>query len=281
MKNRVFAMLFLSAAFALALFAQAPTAGSNAQPSAQNNGGTICKEPLEPASNEGFWDEGEEPNLGNLIGHGFYRKNDVQKQTSPIKTCLDELSATAASQTKAIKDADLKAQQIVALASAKSNEADQHAIDAGNRAQAAQQAATQASARIATVEQLVGTAGQYQGGTETEIQFRPGQSVLSKSAKDALDQLAEPLKDRGNYVIEVRGFSTGQGQAAIADSRKMADSVAHYLILNHQIPVHRIYVLGMGNTPTAARDGSTGKKRGGARVEISLLKNDLTGTEQH
>ena len=206
MKNRVFAMLFLSATFALALFAQAPTAGSNAQPSAQNVD-SICKEPLEPASHEGFWDEGEEPNLGNLIGHGFYRKNDVQKQTTPIKTCLDELSATATSQTKAIKDADLKAQQIVALASAKSNEADQHAIDAGNRAQAAQQAATQASARIATVEQLVGTAGQYQGGTETEIQFRPGQSVLSKSAKDALDQLAGPLKDRGNYVIEVRGFS--------------------------------------------------------------------------
>ena len=280
MKNRIFAMLFLSAALALPLFAQAPTAGSGAQPSAKNVD-TICTDPLQPASHEGFSAQGEEPNLGNLTAHGFYRKNDVQKQISPIKTCLDELSAAAASQTTAIKDADLKAQQIVALASAKSNEADQHAIDAGNRAQAAQQAATQASTRIATVEQLVGATGQYQGGTETEIQFRPGQSVLSKSAKDALDQLAEPLKDRGNYVIEVRGFSPSHGQAAIADSRKMADSVAHYLILTHQIPVHRIYVLGMGNTPIAAKDGSTGKQKGGARVEISLLTNDLTGPEQH
>ena len=93
MKNRVFAMLFLSAALALPLFAQAPTAGSGAQPSAKNVD-TICKEPLEPASHEGFWDEGEEPNLGNLIGHGFYRKNDVQKQISPIKT-VQPASATS------------------------------------------------------------------------------------------------------------------------------------------------------------------------------------------
>lgn len=280
MKNPAFATLFFSPALALLAFAQQPTTGSAAQPPAQNVD-TVCKEPLEPVPHEGFWDEGEEPNLANLIGHGLYTKKDVQKQTSPINTCLDELSATAASHTKAIKDLDLKTQQLVALASAKSNEADQHAIDAGNRGQAAQQAASQISTRVSTAEQLVGAAGQYQGGPETEIQFRPGQSVLSKSAKDALDQLAGPLKDQGNYVIEVRGFSTGQGQAAIADSRKMADSVARYLILNHQIPVHRIYVLGMGNTPRAGRDVGAGKQSNRARVEVSLLKNDLAGSDEH
>jgi hypothetical protein len=55
----------------------------------------------------------------------------------------------------------------------------------------------------------------------------------------------------------------------------MADSVVRYLVLNHEIPVYRIYVVGMGNAPVAGAE-ETGKKHvSGGRVEISLLKNDL------
>jgi len=95
--------------------------------------------------------------------------------------------------------------------------------------------------------------------------------VLSKQAKDALDEIASQLKNQHGYVIEVQGFSSGQGQAAIANSRKMADSVVRYLVLNHEIPAYRIYVIGMGNAPVA-------KRTSGTRVEVSLLKNDLEQT---
>ncbi len=67
--------------------------------------------------------------------------------------------------------------------------------------------------------------------------------------KSALDDLATPLKSQRGYIIEVQGFSSGRGQAAIAPSQKMADSVVRYLVLNHEIPVYRIYVVGMGNAP--------------------------------
>ena len=80
------------------------------------------------------------------------------------------------------------------MASTKANEADQHAIDAGNKAQMAQQTATQANTRLTTVEQVVGNIDQYKAATQTEIRFRPGQSVLSKNAKSALDDMATPLK---------------------------------------------------------------------------------------
>jgi len=85
--------------------------------------------------------------------------------------------------------------------------------------------------------------------------------------------MATPLKDQRGYIVEVQGFSSGRGQTAIATSQKMADSVVRYLVLNHEIPVYRIYVVGMGNAPTTAEDGS--KHTSGGRVEISLLKNDL------
>src|SRR5205823_8891128 len=129
----------------------------------------------------------------------------------------------------------------------KANEADQHAIDAGNKAQMAQQTATQANTRLTTVEQVVTNIDQYKPSTQTEIRFRPGQSVLSQNAKDALDQMATPLKSQRGYIIEVQSFSSGRGQTAIANSQKMAESVVRYLVLNHDIPVYRIYLVGMGN----------------------------------
>ena len=69
----------------------------------------------------------------------------------------------------------------------------------------------------------------------------------------------------------MHGFSPGQGQAAIRNSQKMADSVVRYLVLTHNIPVYRIYVMSMGN---AAVTGE-GKRPSGPRVEVSVLKNDL------
>ena len=65
--------------------------------------------------------------------------------------------------------------------------------------------------------------------------------------------MAAPLKTQRNYVIEVRGYSPGQGHAAITNSQKMADSVVRYLVLNQQIPIHRIYMVGMGNGPADDR----------------------------
>jgi len=98
----------------------------------------------------------------------------VQRQTGPIRDRLNELDGLTAANSKMIKDVDARAQQGIQLASAKANEADQHAIDAGNKAQMAQQTATQANTRLTTVEQVVGNIDQYKATNQTEIRFRPG-----------------------------------------------------------------------------------------------------------
>jgi outer membrane protein OmpA-like peptidoglycan-associated protein len=192
---------------------------------------------------------------------------------------VNELDELTAANTKMIKDVDGRAQQGIQMASTKANEADQHAIDAGNKAQTAQQTATQANTRLTTVEGVVSNIDQYKATNQTEIRFRPGQTVLSQNAKTALDQMADPLKGQHGYIVEVQGFSSGKGQAAIATSRKMADAVVRYLVENHEIPVYRIYVLGMGNAPiqtaAATEEGAKPKRMSGGRVEVSLMKNDL------
>ncbi len=271
MKN-VYVALLLAVVLALPAFAQT-TDQSTAAPAAQSTSSTSStmgatgKEPLAPPAREGFW--------GRI--NPFARKKYVQRQTGPIRDRINELDDLTASNSKMVKDVDSRAQQGIQLASAKANEADQHAIDAGNKATMAQQTATQANTRITTVEQVVGNIDQYKASTQAEIRFRPGQTVLSKNAKAALDDMATPLKSQRGYIIEVQGFSSGHGQTAIQTSQKMADSVVRYLVLNHDIPVYRIYVVGMGNAPVpaSADEAAKTKRTSGGRVEISLLKNDL------
>lgn len=265
MKNSVFVALLL--VFALPGWAQQMNSMSSDSSTTANE-----REPLASPRPTDFWD-GDDPNFVNLITHPFANKKYVQRQVGPIRDRINELEQLTAENGAAIKDVDARAQQGIQLASEKTSLADQHATDAASKAQVAETAANQASTRVSSAEQMVGGLDQYNGTAQTEIRFRPGQTALSKSAKDALDQMAGPLKSERGYIVEVRGFSPGQGQAAILRSHKMADSVVRYLVLTHNIPVYRIYTLSMGNP---AVDGE--KHVSGARVEVNVLKNDLVSS---
>jgi outer membrane protein OmpA-like peptidoglycan-associated protein len=278
MKNRAVVALFVAFLLSLPAFAQQQPATSDqssqtasSQSTTPSGDSATGKAPLQYESHQGFW--------GKV--NPFARKKYVQRQTQPIRDRINELDELTAANSKMIKDVDGRAQQGIQQASAKATEADQHAVDAGNKATQAQTTATQANNRLTTVEGVVSNIDQYKASNQTEIRFRPGQTVLSKNAKGALDDLATPLKGQHGYIVEVQGFSSGKGQAAIETSRKMADAVVRYLVENQEIPVYRIYVLGMGNAPvpTAANNteeqGAKPKRMSGGRVEVSLMKNDL------
>jgi len=274
MNRHLLATLPLAAVLAFPAFAQTSSsspqdqsnqpAATQSTPSTDSATGT-GKQPLQPPSREGFW--------GRV--NPFARKNYVKRQTEPIRDRVNELDDLTAANGRAIHDTDARAQAGIKLASDKANEADQHAVDAGNKATMAQQSAQQATTRIQSVETVVSNIDQYKASNQTEIRFRPGQTVLSKNAKDALDEMANGVKGQRGYIIEVQGFSSGKGQTAITNSQKMAESVVRYMVLNNEIPVYRIYLVGMGNAPVAADDTGKTKRISGGRVEISLLKDDL------
>jgi outer membrane protein OmpA-like peptidoglycan-associated protein len=280
MKLQVFLTLLLSTAFALPGFAQQANSTSDQTAPASQSASTSNREPIPPPDTKGFWD-GDDPNLVNLVTHPFANKKYVQRRVGPIRDRLNELDQITSENSNTIKTVDSRTTQGIQLASEKVNLADQHATEANNKAQEAQTSATQASTRVESVSQMVSKVDQYKGEAQTEIRFRPGQTVLSKSAKDALDQMAGSLKDQRSYIIEVRGFAPGRGQTAIASSRKMADSVQRYLVLNHQIPVYRVYVMSMGNAAAASGGGTMAKHTSEGRVEVNVLKNDLVGSVQH
>ncbi len=242
-----------------------------AQASASSDQNLSARQPLEAEQKEGFW--------GKL--NPFARKKYVQKQMTPIRNRVNELDELSAQNAKNIKDVDSRAQEGIRLASSKADQADQHALAAGTTAQQAHQTAQQASTRLQTVEQVVTNIDQYQPTNQTELRFRSGQSTLNKNAKAALDEIAESLKDQRGYIIEVQGFSPGSSAASIQASQKMADAVVRYLVINHEIPVYRVFTLGMGNakvqSTAAAQDQDASAKPAkayrGPRVEVSVLKN--------
>jgi outer membrane protein OmpA-like peptidoglycan-associated protein len=267
MKSRILVSLPLAAVLAFPAFAQtSSTQTTTPATTTQSTDTATGKQPLQAPAREGFW--------GRV--NPFARKSYVKRQTDPIRDRVNELDDLTAANSKAIKDTDARAQAGIKLASDKANEADLHAIDAGNKATVAQQTAQQATTRIQTVETVVGNIDQYKASNQTEIRFKPGQTLLSKNAKDALDEMANTVKGQRGYIIEVQGFSSGKGQVAIQNSQKMAESVVRYMVLNHEIPVYRIYLVGMGNAPAEGADADAKAKHlSGGRVEISLLKNDL------
>jgi outer membrane protein OmpA-like peptidoglycan-associated protein len=249
-----------------------PATTSSTSAQAQSSDQTSSRQPLQAETREGFW--------GKI--NPFARKKYVQRQMTPIRNRVNELDELTAANAKNIKDVDSRAQEGIRQSLAKANEADQHALDAGNRAQQANDTAQKATTRLQTVETVVTNYDQYAPSNQTEIRFRSGQTVLSQKAKDALDELANGLKDQKNYIIEVQGFAPGASQASISSSQRMAESVVRYLVINHEIPVYRVYTLGMGNAklqqasqtqPQTDENGKPVKAYRGPRVQVSVLKN--------
>jgi outer membrane protein OmpA-like peptidoglycan-associated protein len=278
MKKRILMALPLMAALAVPGVAQT-TSSSSQTPADQNvqtttsssKDQTSSRQPLQYESHEGFW--------GKI--NPFARKKYVNRQLDPVRGRVNELDELTSQNAKMIKDVDARATEGIRMASAKANEADMHAIDAGNRAQAAHQTIQQANTKLTNVEQVVGNIDQYQPVTQAEIRFRAGQTLLSKNAKQALDEMATPLKDQKGYIVEVQGFSSGKGVAAVQNSQHMAEAVVRYLALNHDIPIYRIYTVGMGNAPVpASAEGEKPRRTTGGRVEVSVLKNGIGDLNQ-
>ena len=281
-------LMVLPLAATLTAFAQQAPATGQSQPAAatQSSSSTTsvnvsdqasaARQPLTADTHEGFW--------GKI--NPFARKKWVQKQLAPIRDRVNELDQLTAANSNEIKDVDARATEGIRQASARAEQADQHAVDAGNRAQQAQLTAQQANQRLQTMQTAVTDLDQYQRSTDAELRFPTGQMALSAKAKEALDQIANSVKDQRGYIIEVQGFAPGNSQASIGSSQKIADSVVRYLVVEHQIPVYRIYTLGVGNTKVTPSSqgqqtdasGKPVKPYHGARVEVTVLKN--TGEEE-
>src|SRR5262249_23675460 len=109
-------------------------AQTQAAPAATDQAAT-GKQPLKYEQHEGFW--------GKV--NPFARKKYVNRQLDPIRGGVNELDELTAKNSRMIADVDARATEGIRTAMNKASEADAHAVDAGNRADQANQTAQTAN----------------------------------------------------------------------------------------------------------------------------------------
>src|SRR5215813_12780769 len=209
---------------------------------------------------------------------GCSSKNYVRQQTTPLINKTNELDDLTAKNTNAIKDVDSRAQAGIQQVQAKAAEVDQKATAAGQSAAQAQTLADNAVHRVDSLQNTVANLDNYHVVNETSIQFAFDKDNLSKDAKAALDQLATNVPNTKGYIIALEGGtdSVGNAEYNYSLSERRANSVIQYLAGQHNIPAHKIYVVGLGKDKPVDDNKTREGRAKNRRVDVRLMTNTIS-----
>ena len=146
----------------------------------------------------------------------------------------DDLTAR---NSKDIKDVDARAQEGIQAVNTKATEVDQKAQAAAQQASQAQTLADSAVNRVDTLQNTVANLDNYHVVTEAAVHFGFNRDVLTKKAKEALDQLATEVPNTKGYIIAVEGGTDSVGSADYNYdlSERRANAVIQYLASQHNV----------------------------------------------
>jgi len=206
---------------------------------------------------------------------GCASKNYVRQETTPLINKTNELDDLTAKNTNAIKDVDARAQAGIQQVTAKAAEVDQKAQAAADQAGQAQTQADNAVHRVDSLQSTVANLDNYRVVTETAVQFGFDKDNLTKASKEALDQLATNVPNTKGYIIAVEGGtdSVGDAEYNYALSQRRADAVVQYLASQHNIPAHKIYLIGLGKDKPVESNNTRDGRAKNRRVDIRLMTN--------
>jgi outer membrane protein OmpA-like peptidoglycan-associated protein len=228
-----------------------------------------------------------------LIGSGCATKKHVRQVVAPVEARVGAEDKKSADQASAIGELENNVSRV----DERAMEADKKAAAAGQAAQLAQQRADEAKGLAGTAQGRADQANQLAESTRSRlgevvenidnyklvntesILFGVNKHALTKDAKAQLDAAVEKVKGAKNYVLEIQGFTdkTGSANTNLALSQRRADSVVRYLTVQHNIPIRKISVLGIGeDDPNADNKTREGRKQA-RRVDIKVFTLDLAG----
>jgi hypothetical protein len=122
-----------------------------------------------------------------LFESGCATKKYVKQQVDPLSGRVDELSEVSKGNENAIKDVDSRAQAGIQTVQAKTNEVDQKAIAATQKAQEGQQLAQNNQTKIVSVEnnfnQKLSNLDSYKSVDTSSINFTLNSAELNDEAK--------------------------------------------------------------------------------------------------
>ncbi len=219
--------------------------------------------------------------FGLFIEMGCATKKYVKQQVDPVSGRVDELTEVSKRNENAIKDVDSRAQSGIQSVQAKAAEVDGKAMAADQKALEAQQMVKNAETKISGVEtslnRKIGNIDSYKPVENASVNFDFNKADLTDEAKAALDQLAAKVKGSKGYVLEVQGFTDNVGADSynLTLSQKRSENVVRYLSQQHQIPLFRMFILGLGEAKQVEDNKTKAGRAANRRVEITLLKSEI------
>jgi outer membrane protein OmpA-like peptidoglycan-associated protein len=216
-----------------------------------------------------------------LVGSGCatkkYVRQSVNERVTPLEGRTQELEETVRRNTQDIKSVDDRLSKRIDDVNGRVDKAQASADAANTRASAADEHAGRAEARV---EDLRSNLDKYTLLTTGSVHFRLNSSDLNDESKAQLDTLALEAKNHQGYLLEIQGFTDSSGSVSANDelSQERAESVQRYLAKQHQIPVYKMSILGLGKLAddsdvrgSSARREARAKDR---RVDVRLLVNN-------
>jgi len=219
-----------------------------------------------------------------------YVRKTVNERVTPIEGRTQELEETVRRNTQDIHTLDDRLTKRVDevsgrvdRAQASADEASSHAIAADERASRADEHAGRAEQRV---EDIRANLDRYTLMSTVSVNFKLNSADLTQDGKSVLDNLALEAKNQKGYILEIQGFTDSTGQGKINDklSQARAESVQRYLARQHQIPIYKMSILGLGELKEEgvertrrARYEARSRNR---RVDVQLLINNAVGAPE-
>ncbi|MGB6973991.1 MAG: OmpA family protein [Terracidiphilus sp.] len=213
---------------------------------------------------------------------GCATKNWVHTQTAPLIQHTGQLEEKTEANARELNDVDQRAQTGINQAQGAADAANRNAQTASTDANNATTAANDAVNRADSLDSVVKGLDSYKQMADVTVNFGFDKSVLTTDAKDQLDQFATQLGSAKSYILEVTGGtdSTGSKQYNYELSQRRADAVVQYLASKYGVAPHRFYLIGIGKDEEVASNTTRAGRKENRRVEVQLLTNMSSGTEQ-
>ncbi len=137
-------------------------------------------------------------------------------------------------------------------------------------------------AAIASVNKRFGELGEYNIWDEVTVYFANGKVTVDPQYKPKLLALCQKAKTINGYVIQVKGYASAVGSAALNQklSQERATNVTELLEQQGAIPLTNILAPGaMGTSRQVAPDNTTEGQAENRRVVVRVLQNKaIAGT---
>jgi OOP family OmpA-OmpF porin len=224
--------------------------------------------------------------MGGLLATGCATKKYVKQQVDPVSGKLDQVAGKtdqqgqSLDQTKQSLDktrASLEEDETkLSATNERAVSADNRAGEALGRADDASKKADRANQGLDDLKNTVANLDAYKQVAETTVNFKFNSDKLDNDAKMAIDQMVMNQTQYKRFFIAVEGFTDKVGSAEYnnALSRRRADAVVEYLVAQHDIPIYRVHMVGLGEQKPVedARNRAANAKN--RRVEVTLYSAD-------